>query len=371
MAEDKQDLKDHLFVLILCGGGGTRLWPSSRKKTPKQFINLLGEETIFSQTIKRAKRLVPEERIFVVTNLDYVDEVLAQGGLSLKNVIAEPQGRNTALAMAVGAAVIAKIDSQAVVVNLASDHLMSPLDEFVENMMVAVKMAFEGDWLVTVGIKPTFPHTGFGYIQVDKVIKAIERTKVFKVRQFKEKPKLNQAKMFVKSDKYYWNANLYTWKANNFLKACQKHAPKIFEGAKKIQEAWNEEDENEVIEEVYAKAESISIDYAVSEKADNLVLVPASFEWSDIGDWQVVFKVGKKDKENNMVVKTGKKGEFYNIDSNNNLVRFSDRLVALIDVEGMIVVDTPDVLLICRKDKAQNVKKAVQLLKEKKKEEYL
>ena len=371
MAEIKSDLKDHLYILILCGGGGTRLWPSSRKKTPKQFINLLGKETIFSQTIKRAKSLVPEERIFVVTNSDYVDEVLAQGKISLKNIIAEPQKRNTALAMAAGAAVIAKIDPKAVIVNLASDHLISPIDDFVKDMKTAASLAQEGNWLVTVGLKPTFPHSGLGYIKVDEEFKKMNGKTIFKVKQFKEKPNLKTAKEFIKSDKYFWNANLYTWGANSFLEACKKHAPKIYEGVKKIQAAWNESEEDEVIEDVYKNAESISIDYAISEKADNLLLVPASFNWSDIGDWKVVFEVGKKDKEGNVVVKTGKKGELYNINSNNNLIRFEDRLVALIDVEGLVVVDTKDALLICKKDKAQHVKELVNILKEKNKKEYL
>ena len=152
---------------------------------------------------------------------------------------------------------------------------------------------------------------------------------------------------------------------------CKKHAPKIYEGVKKIQTAWNESNEDEVIEDVYKNAESISIDYAISEKADNLLLVPASFNWNDVGDWKVVFEVGKKDKEDNVFVKTGKKGEIYNINSNNNLVRFEDRLVALIDVENLVVIDTKDALLICKKDKAQNVKELVNVLKEKNKEEYL
>jgi len=371
MAETKTDLKDHLYVLILCGGGGTRLWPASRKKIPKQFISFLGKETLFSQTIKRAKSLVPEENIFVATNLDYVDEVLAQGKISLKNVIAESHKKNTALPMAAGAAIIAKIDPGAIIVNLASDHLISPIDVFTKEMEIAANLAREGNWLITVGLKATSPHTGLGYIEVDKELKKTEQKSVFKVKQFKEKPGLAQAKKFVKSGKYFWNTSLYTWKASTFLEACQKHAPQVFEGAKRIQAAWNEDEENEVMEDVYKKAESISIDYAVSEKADNLLLVPASFKWSDIGSWKTVFRVGEKDKDGNVVLKTSKRGELYNINSHHNLIRFADRLVALIEVEDLIVIDTQDVLLICKKDKAQEVKELVNLLKEKKKEEYL
>lgn len=364
-------IKDHLYVLILCGGGGTRLWPRSRRKTPKQFINLLGNKTIFSQTMERARGLVPDNHIFVVTNFDYVDEVLAQGGLSLKNAIAEPRPRNTALAMATGAAVIEKIDPKAVIINLPSDHLISPLKSFIKDILKAAKVAFAGDWLATIGIKPTFPHTGLGYIHVDEPFGEFKEDKVLKVEEFKEKPNLEQAEMFMKSGQYYWNAGIYIWKARNLLKAYEKYAPKIFKGAKRIQSAWGSRDEKRVIDEVYAQAEDISVDYAISEKADNLVLIPASFSWSDIGDWQVVFKVGKKNKANNMIVQLDKKGEIYTINSSNNLVQFSDRLLALVDVEGLVIIDTPDVLLVCKKQKAQDVKKMVELLKEKGKLKYL
>jgi mannose-1-phosphate guanylyltransferase len=371
MDQDKQNFKEHLFVLIVCGGSGTRLWPRSRKKTPKQFINLFGEKTIFSQTMDRARNLAPDERIFVITIADYVDEVLAQGGLSLKNIIAEPQAKNTALAIAAGAAVIAKIDPQAVVVNLWSDNLISPLEKFIHEMNRAAQVAFLGDWLVTVGLKPTFPHTGLGYIHIGEPLTEFNQGGVFKVKEFKEKPDLKQAEIFLQNGEYYWNIGMYTWRADSLLKACKKHAPKIFEGVKKIQEAWGQESEKKTMDEVYAQAENISVDYALSEKADNLVLVPASFTWSDVGDWQIVYEAGKKDQNGNMIVNLGQKNEIYIFNSQNNVVQFSDRLVGLVDVEGMVIIDMPDALLICRKEKAQDVKKIVETLKEKGKKEYL
>ena len=365
------DFKDHLFVLIICGGGGTRLWPRSRKKTPKQFINLLGEKTLFEQTIERARDLVPDERIFVVTNMDYVDEIIAQGKLSLKNIFAEPQGRNTALAMVVGAAIIDKIDPQAVIVNMWSDHLISPLEEFTANALLAAKVAFGRNLLLTVGLKPTFPHTGLGYIHAGEELTEFKNDKVFKVIEFKEKPDLKTAKEFVKSGDYYWNTGMFTWSSQTFLKSCEKNAPKLAEAFKKIYSAWGQPDEKKVIDEVYAQAEDISIDFALAEKADNLALVPASFSWSDVGSWQVIYDIGKKDENGDMIVKLGEKGEIYNVDSKQNLIQFSDRLIALVGVENLVIIDTPDALLVCRKDKAQDVKKIVELLKEKKKTSYL
>jgi mannose-1-phosphate guanylyltransferase len=367
---DEKNFKDHLFVLIVCGGSGTRLWPRSRKKTPKQFINLLGKKSLFAQTMERARSLAPDERIFISTNADYVDEVLSQGNLSLKNIIAEPQPRNTAIAIAASAAVIAKIDPQAVIVNLWSDHLLSPLEKFTTEVNLAAKVAFSGDYLVDVGLKPTFPHTGLGYLHAIEPLPDFKEDKVLKVKEFKEKPDLKTAETFCQSGEYYWNIGLYTWRADSFLKACLKHAPKIYQEAMKVQAAWGTKDEKKVFDEVWARVESISIDYAVSEKADNLVLIPASFNWSDVGDWQTVYEAGPKDKNGNMIIKLGK-GEIYDVESKENLVQFSDRLVALVGVKDLVIIETPDALLVCQKEKAQEVKKIVEILKEKGKEKYL
>ncbi len=365
-----KNFKDHLFVLIVCGGSGTRLWPRSRKKTPKQFINLFGEKSLFAQTMERARALVSDERIFISTNADYVDEVLAQGNLSLKNIIAEPQPRNTAIAIVASTAVIAKIDPQAVIINLWSDHLISPLAKFTAEVNLAAEVAFSGDYLVAIGLKPTFPHTGLGYLHAVEPLSGFKENQVLKVKEFKEKPDLKTAEIFCQSGEYYWNIGLYTWRADSFLKACARYAPKIYQGAMKIQSAWGQKDEKKVFDEVWHQAEEISIDYAVSEKADNLVLIPASFNWSDVGSWQTVYELGSKDKDNNMIVKLGK-GEIYQVGSNQNLVQFSDRLVALVDVKNLVIIDTPDALLVCQKDKAQEVKKIVKLLEEKEKKEYL
>jgi mannose-1-phosphate guanylyltransferase len=366
----EKNFKGHLFVLIVCGGSGTRLWPRSRQKTPKQFINLFGEKSLFAQTMERARALVPDERIFISTNADYVDEVLAQGNLSLKNIIAEPQPKNTAIAIAASTAVIVKIDPQAVIVNLWSDHLISPLEKFTTEVNLAAEVAFNGDYLVDIGLKPTSPHTGFGYLHAVEPLSGFKENQVLKVKEFKEKPDLKTAKMFCQSGEYYWNIGFYTWRADNFLKACKKYAAKIYQGAMKIQSVWGQKDEKEVFDEVWSQAEEISIDYAVSEKADNLVLIPASFNWSDVGDWGTVYELGTKDKDGNMIVKLGK-GEIYQVESSQNLVQFSDRLVALVGVKDLVVVDTPDALLVCQKGKAQGVKKIVEILKKKGEKEYL
>jgi mannose-1-phosphate guanylyltransferase len=252
-----------------------------------------------------------------------------------------------------------------------SDHLISPLEEFTANALLAAQVAFGRDLLVTVGLKPIFPHTGLGYIHAGEKLTEFKNGEVFKVKEFKEKPDLVQAKEFVKSGDYYWNTGMFTWSSQAFIKSCEKNAPKLAEAFKKIHSAWGQDDEKKVIDEVYTQAEDISIDFALAEKADNLALVPASFSWSDVGSWQVIYDVGQKDKNGNMIIQLGGKGEIYNVDSKQNLVQFSDRLIALVGVENLVVIDTPDALLVCQKDKAQDVKKIVEILKEKGKKEYL
>lgn len=368
----EKSLKEHLYVLILCGGGGTRLWPRSRQKTPKQFLaNLFGQASLFTQTVERAQWLTSNEKIFVITLSDYVDEVFSQGKvISPRNVIAEPQGKNTALAMGVGAAYIKKIDPQAIIVNFASDHVIEGKELFISQMSIAAKAALLGNYLITVGIKPKFPHPGLGYIEVGGRIKGMLKN-ILKVTSFKEKPDLQTAERFLKTGRYYWNANLYVWSVKAIWSAFAKCSPQIFEFIKTVFENLGTQGERKILEEVYQKAENIQIDYAISEKADNLLLVPATFTWSDIGDWKVIYDFKKKDKQRNVIETFGEKGLCLAIDSKNCLVESEKHLVATVGVSNLIVVETEDSVLVCSKEKAQDVKKIVALLKEKGKKEYL
>lgn len=362
----------HLYVLILCGGGGTRLWPRSRVKTPKQFIKLFRGKTIFQSTVSRSRILVPYSKIFVVTNFDYVDEVRRQApSIPRENIIAEPQAKNTAMAMGIGALYIHKIDPLAVITNFASDHHVENLRKFERAVKTAAVTANLGDFLVTIGIKPTFPHTGMGYIKSSHLFKKVDNTAVFKVEKFIEKPDLVTAEKFLSEGGYFWNSNLYTWRADSILRAIDKYLPKLAVGLEKIRESLGTKEEKRVIKMVYEEAEDISIDYGVSEKVSNMLLVPADFPWSDIGDWNVAYDVSKKDNQGNVVIFEKGKGEFVGMETKNCLIHFSDELIATIGVENLIIVDTKDAVLVCRKDRAQEVKKLVNLLKEKGKLEYL
>lgn len=275
-------------------------------------------------------------------------------GIPSENVIAEPMRRDTALAQGLAALIISQKDPQAIIVNLASDHLISPVSVFACDMQRAVKIARESDSIVTVGIKPTFAHTGMGYI----------KTKAGKGIKFIEKPDLPTAKKFLAAGNYYWNANLYVWKAQTLLKLLKKYAPKTYIQFPSILKSLGTDSEREVIHRAFQMAPTISIDYAVSEKLRSFGFVSGRFKWTDIGDWNVVWQNLPKDKLGNSILAPKGKGDFIGLNSQNNLLVLDKQLITLVGLKDMLVVDTPDAILICPKDDAQAVKKIVETLKD-------
>lgn len=363
---------NHIYAVILAGGGGTRLWPKSRENTPKQFLKLVGTDTMLQLTATRISKLVPWERIIVVTNEKYIDQVKTQlPEINSTHIIAEPAKKDTALAMIVGALFAQKLDPEAVIINCASDHTLEDEAEFIRVMKVASNTAFNQDVLVSVGIRPTRPATGFGYIRIgDEFSRTSSNLPVFNVENFTEKPNKATAQAFIATGRYFWNANMYVWKSSTLLEACKKHFAEIIPH---LQPIINNDVKSfhAKLEEVYAQAPSISIDYAISEKADNLVLIPGDFGWDDVGDWKVVYQLGQKNLDNNVVISDGKVKKALAIQSRNNLVYTDSRLVAMYGVDDMIVVDTDEILLIIPQQYSQDVKKIVERLKEEKKNEYL
>jgi mannose-1-phosphate guanylyltransferase len=225
--------------------------------------------------------------------------------------------------------------------------------------------------LVAVGIRPAYPHTGMGHIKARKIWRKIKARPIYKIEKFTEKPDLATAKKFTESGDYFWNAGLYVWKASTFLQAIKKHEPRAGRSLEKIEQALGTKEEQKVINEAYQAAPNISVDYAVSEKAKRFLMIEANFDWVDIGDWNVVYQVSKKDNQGNVVIKHGKRGEFIGVNTKNSLIHFDDQLIATVDVEGLIIVDTKDALLICPRKKAEEVKKFVKKIKKLGKVEYL
>lgn len=365
------DKSQHLFVVILAGGGGTRLWPRSTNAKPKQFLRLFSDKTLIQETYNRIRQLVPPERVIVVTNKNYLDETHADlPDIPRENIIAEPQKRDTAMAMGVGTVVAHRLDPEAVVVNLAADHVVQDLWEFRKTLLAAVSSAQLGDYLVTVGIHPTFPHTGFGYIKIRDEFKRVNGYHVFTVDGFTEKPKLARARAFLATGKYFWNANNYVWTTKAALSAFEKHLPNTYHALQTIGGAFGSKQFTEALKAVYQDVEPVSIDYGVSEKADNLLLVPGDFGWNDIGDWNVVYDISKKNQNGN-VVDASRHVSPLLLDTTGCFVSGGKKLLATIGLQDMVIVETKKALLIAPRNRSQEVKKIVELMKEQKLSDYL
>lgn len=370
----KNDYRDHLFALILAGGGGTRLWPKSLEKTPKQFLKLFHNKTLVEITADRVNKMLPWEKIFVVTTTkEYGDEIRQLlPKVPKENVIVEPERKDSAAAHALGAAYILNKDAEAVIINAASDHFVSPQLNYEKTMYAASKYAFEKKCLISIGIRPAYPHTGMGHLKKGDKIASSEGRYVYKLEKFVEKPPIDLAKKYTESGEYFWNANHYVWRADTFLNEVELHAKELSKGIKIIQEHIGRSDEKEVIAREYKKFEKISVDYAISEKTNNFAMIIADYSWTDIGDWNEVWKNLPKDANGNVII-TGeeKGGEVIDIDTTDALIHTDGKMVAVVGLDNIIIVDTKDALLVASKSHAQAVKKIVEKLKEEKRTELL
>lgn len=360
-------MNKHHYVAIMAGGIGSRFWPMSRTDLPKQFLDILGTgKTLIQQTYERYSKLVPAENIYIVTAQEYVDIVKSQlPNFPEENIIAEPSRKSTAPCIAYIAFKLLNKDPKAVMLAAPSDNLILETDEFVKTAKKAMGFAETVNALVTIGIKPTNPNTGYGYIQHETKEAAPD---IYKVKTFTEKPNLDLAKTFIASGDFLWNAGIFIWKVKNILAAMEKHLPEIYDVFVAEKDKFNTPQEKEAVEEIYPQCTNISIDFGVMEKAENVYLVPASFGWSDLGTWNSAWENKDKDYFGNAVV--GKK--VMAVDAKNCIVHVPDnKLVLLQGLDEFIVVDTKDVLLICKKDKEQEIKDYVAEVKRNMGEKYI
>lgn len=356
-----------LHAVIMAGGSGTRLWPRSRKNKPKQFHSLTSERSLIQETVARLEPIIDNEHINIIANKTHVKQIKQQlGSLPEQNVIAEPVARNTAPAVGTMAVILQKRDPDAVMLVLPADHFIAKADEFRNLLQEGQEIVSEGDFLLTLGIKPTYPETGYGYIEIGKDYKEIGEDQVYWVKSFREKPDLETAQKYVASWRYVWNSGMFMWKCSTILKMFEKHAPEIYAELEKLREALDTPQEAEVLQKVYKNMPSISVDYAIMEKAENVLVMPADIGWSDIGSWSALHDLLSFDGDTNVVV-----GRHVGIDTYNSLIHGGDKLIATVGLDNMIVVDSGDVLLICPKGRAQDIKKILEKLEEQGRSEYL
>lgn len=365
------------YSVIMAGGGGTRFWPLSRKQMPKQFLNLTGKDTMVNETIDRIAGNVPMENIFIVTNAGQASlmEEMTASRLGSGRILAEPAARNTSACIGYAAVAIQKQYGDSVMCVLPSDHYVKDKDAYKEVVDFAMELAEKTDRLVTIGIKPTEPATGYGYIKYNKRMQEVahkvggtsqKRITAYPVSDFVEKPSLSIAKSYVDQGCYLWNSGMFVWKTSVILKYFEKLLPDVYECLMEIEEAIGTEKEKEVLERVYPMIPKISIDYGIMEKADNVIMLDGDFGWSDVGSWDTLDTLYDTDENNNVVY-----GEQIHIGSKNCIAYGKDKLVATIGLDNVIIVETEDAVLVCDKSKAQDVKKIVEILQEQGKENYL
>ncbi len=360
-------MNKHNYVAIMAGGIGSRFWPMSRTNLPKQFLDILNiGRTLIQSTYDRFAAFIPAENIYIVTSQQYKEIVMEQlPNIHEKNILCEPSRKNTAPCIAYISYKLLALDPKANLICAPADHLITEKDAFIETCQKALHFTSHIKALVTLGIKPTNPNTGYGYIQYESLAAG---DNIFKVKLFTEKPDEELAKTFLASGDFLWNAGIFVWEVKNIVKAFETYVPELDELFDTEKAALITDDEKAVIEKIYPLCTNISIDYAIMEKANNVYVIPSSFGWSDLGTWKSAYEIIEKDEYNNALSTT----EILTIDATNNMVQVpNQKMIVLQGLNDFIVVDTADVLLICKKENEQQIKDYVAEVKRKKGEKYL
>ncbi len=359
---------EHFYAVILAGGGGTRLWPMSRAELPKQLLALVEDNSMFRVSVERLAPLFSPEQIYVVTGRKFADAMCADAPeIPRENVICEPYGRNTAAAAALAATVIYQRDPQATIALLTADHHIADKDKFRRVLEAAYQLA-QDDYIVTLGISPSLPSTGFGYIRRGELIAEINGFDAYRSRGFTEKPDTRRAKQFIRSGEYSWNAGMFIWKAERALSEFERYQPELAAKMGELQPVVDTPEYDAKLDEVWETVPAAPIDTAVMEKAERIAVIPVDIGWSDVGSWDALFDVLDLDTDGNGF--KGSSSDRLIIDTKNTLV-YSDKLAVTIGVEDLVIVDTEDVLMVCKRERTQDVKKVVDMLRDMKHETYL
>lgn len=355
-----------MFALIMAGGSGTRLWPRSRRNQPKQLLDLGSGRTMFQEAYDRVVPLFGNEGIFVVTSGEYVPMMRQQvPAIPATNYIIEPSGRGTAPCIGLAALYLRRMDPQGVMCVLTADHYIQNTELFRQVLQAAAQVA-ESGYLVTLGIAPSFPSTGFGYVQRGAPLGTIGGFDVFYVEKFTEKPDAETARRFCKSGMYSWNSGMFVWRVSVILREFEKLMPALYAQLMEVDAAIGTPEERPVLERIWPQVEKQTIDYGIMERAEDVAVIPVDIGWSDVGSWATLLDILPADGEGNVVT-----GQHLGVDTHGCLIYSPNRLVATVGLEGMIVVDAGDVLLVCPRQRAQDVRELVKRLQEGGREEYL
>lgn len=356
------------YGIIMAGGGGTRFWPLSRKALPKQFLNLTGKDILVNETFDRLSGAVEKENIFVVTDALYAEKTLEmmEGRVSKEHILEEPAARNTAACIGYAAMEILKKYGDGVLCIVPSDHYIREEALYARTLRQGMDLAKEKDWLVTIGITPDYPAAGYGYIKSGGEEKAGSAVICRTVEEFVEKPSEAVAEAYLREGGYFWNSGIFIWRASVILRAFEKLLPDIYECLTVIGDATGSGREKQILREVYPRIPKLSIDYGIMERADNVVMLEGTFGWNDVGSLDAIALLHQKDAGGNVGV-----GKHILLDTEGTICYSKNKLIAAAGVKNLIIVEAGDAVLVCPKEKAQEVKKLVEQLKKDGKEEYL
>lgn len=352
-----------MYAVIMAGGSGTRFWPYSRHNRPKQLLKIVGDTSMLQMTVDRLKKINTVQDIFIVTREDLVETINAEiTGIKLENIIAEPSGKNTAPCVGLSALKIMKLQDDAIMGVFPADHLIVGHKQFEKSINTARHVARKKNALVTIGLKPTFPSTGYGYIQFDAK-SDVDHLDAYSVKLFAEKPHLSLAEKFIESGDFLWNSGMFIWKVDTFLKNVKTYMPDLHTCLNKIDKKLKAgQDYKSIWEQINPE----SIDYGIMEKADNVYLIKAEFEWSDLGSWNTVYEYMSKNDEGNAI-----KGDGIVYEGENNFIQSENRLTAIVGLDNIVVVNTDDATLVIPKNKVEDVKELVALVKKQNRKELL
>jgi len=362
----RQSVFAHAYAVIMAGGSGTRFWPLSRRQHPKQLLEFFGHGTLLEQTVARLRAIIPPERVYVYTNKLIWNEVCRRlPKVPRAQIVAEPAARNTAPTLGVAAHEIIRRDPAGVMVILAADHTISKIAEFLRVLEAGCLVAAEPGKSIVIGLKPTRPDTGFGYVRLGPLEFRKRGQGIYKVEKFTEKPPLARARRFLASGRYLWNGGMFIWRASTLLENFARHQPRMADQLAKLAAAGGANSTGS-FEQLFPRFEKVSIDYAIMEKISDIHAVAADIGWNDVGSWEVVYALSQKDNDANV-----RPARSLCLDSRGNLIVAKRTFVTAVGVQNLAIVETDDALLICPRERSQDVGKAVEAMKKAGQEELL